>query len=77
MSNRKKIWVSPDGNGGWNVKSQGANRVAGNFKNKDDATARGKSIAKNAPLGQIIIQKQNGVIQTEHTYGKDPEKYPG
>jgi len=77
MPNRKKVWVSPDGNGGWNVKTQGAKRAAGNFENKNDATAIGKRIAKNAPLGQIIIQKQNGIIQTEHTYGKDPEKYPG
>ena len=34
----------------------------------------GKELAKKAPLGQIKIHKQDGTIQTEHTYGQDP--YP-
>ncbi len=74
---RKKVWVSPDGDGGWNVKTQGAKRAVGNFEDKPDAVDRAKEIAKSAPLGQVIIQKRDGEIQTEYTYGKDPEKYPG
>ena len=74
MSNRKQVWVSPDGDGGWNVKSQGAQRAAANYEDKADAIDKAKNIAKNAPLGQVIIQKMDGVIQTEYTYKKDP--YP-
>ena len=74
---RKRVWVSPDGDGGWNVKTQGAKRAAANFEDKLDAVDRAKDIAKNAPLGQVVIQKRDGEIQTEHTYGKDPKKYPG
>jgi len=77
MSERKRVWVSPDGDGGWNVKTQGASRAAANFEDKADAIDKAKEIAKNAPLGQIIIQKRNGEIATEHTYGQDPEKYLG
>ncbi|HHT9138308.1 MAG TPA: DUF2188 domain-containing protein [Candidatus Wunengus sp. YC60] len=74
MSNRKRVWVSPDGGGGWNVKTQGKSKAAANFEDKPDAIDKAKDIAKNANLGQVIIQKRNGTIQTEHTYGKDP--YP-
>ena len=74
MSTRKRVWVSPDGAGGCNVKTEGASKAAANFEDKIDAVDKAKSIAKNAPLGQVIIQKKDGVIQTEHTYRKDP--YP-
>lgn len=74
MSDRKRVWVSPDGKGGWNAKTQGAKKAAGNFEDKTDAIDKAKSIAKNAPKGQVIIQKADGTIQTEHTYKKDP--YP-
>ena len=77
MSERKRVWVSPDGDGGWNVKTQGAGRAAGNFDDKSDAVDKAKDIAKNAPLGQVIIQKRNGEIQTEYTYGQDPRQFPG
>lgn len=71
---RKRVWVSPDGEGGWDVKSQGAKRSASNFEDKTDAIAKAKGIAKNAPEGQVIIQKRDGTIQTEYTYKNDP--YP-
>jgi len=74
MSNRKRVWVSPDGKDGWNVKTQGKSKAAANFEDKSDAIAKAKDIAKNAPTGQVIIQKKNGTIQTEHTYKNDP--YP-
>lgn len=74
MSNRRRVWVSPDGDGGWNVKTQGKSKAAANFEDKTDAIDKAKDIAKNASLGQVIIQKRDGTIQTEHTYGKDP--YP-
>ena len=76
MSDRKRVWVSPDGEGGWNVKSEGAERAAANFEDKADAVERAKEIAKASPLGQVIIQKGDGQIQTEYTYGQDPRKYP-
>lgn len=59
---------------GWDVKQEGGKRASGNFSTKQEAIQRGKELAKNAPLGQIKIHGQDGKIQTEHTYGKDP--YP-
>jgi hypothetical protein len=74
MSGRKRVWVSPDGEGGWNVKTQGKSKAAANFEDKSDAVDKAKDIAQNASKGQVIIQKKDGTIQTEYTYGKDP--YP-
>ncbi len=68
MSSRKRVWVSPDGDGGWNVKTQGKSKAAANFDGKGDAIAKAKDIAQNAPKGQVIIQKMDGTIQTEYTY---------
>jgi len=77
MSNRKVVRVLPEDSGDWAVKSQGAKRADSIHSNKDDAIERAKEIAKNADLGQVVIYKQDGKIQTEYTYRKDPEKYPG
>lgn len=74
---RKVVHVTPDGDGGWNVKSANAQRVAANFENKVDAVDRAKEIAKNAPLGQVKIHGVDRKIQTEYTYGNDPRKYKG
>jgi hypothetical protein len=57
----------------WHLKG-GSGRV---FETKEKAVAQAKREAKTAPLGQVVIHKQNGVIQTEHTYGEDPERTKG
>jgi len=74
---RKVVHVTPDGDGGWNVKSAGAEKAAANFENKAEAIDRAKEIAKNASLGQVKIHGMDRKIQTEYTYGKDPRKYIG
>jgi Uncharacterized protein conserved in bacteria (DUF2188) len=71
---RSVYHVTPKKGGGWNVKKEGNQKASGTFDKKTDAVAQGKSLAKKAPLGQIKIHKQDGTIQTEYTYGKDP--YP-
>jgi hypothetical protein len=78
MAKTRKVYhVTPGAGGGWDVKAEDNKRPSGNFKTKTDAVARGKELAKKASLGQIKIHKQNGKIQTEHTYGDDPKKYKG
>ena len=63
--------------GGWDVKKEGSKRPSVHADLKTDAVARGKELAKKAPTGQIKIHKQDGKIQTEHTYGKDPHPPKG
>lgn len=76
-SKRKVYHVTPDPNGGWNVKAEDNKRPSGHFGKKTDAVVRGKELAKKPALGQIKIHKQDGKIQTEHTYGDDPPQTKG
>ena len=59
------------------MQKEGGQRPSTHADNKADAVARGKDLAKKAPLGQIKIHKQDGKIQTEYTYGKDPHPPEG
>lgn len=72
MSKRTRYHVTPAGNSDWKVKKEGASKASGVFKNKTDAVDKGRDFAKGSGLGQLIIHKQDGTIQTEHTYRKDP-----
>lgn len=74
MAKRQVYHITKNQGGSWDVKKEGGQRSSGNFDTKQEAVRRGKELAKNAPLGQIKIHGQDGKIQTEHTYGKDP--YP-
>ncbi len=74
MPKRKTYHVTPRTDGGWNVKKENASRASSSHDTKTEAIARAKELAKKQALGQVIIHKQDGMIQTEHTYGKDP--YP-
>jgi len=74
MASRKTYHVTSDGEGGWRVKAEGASRASSTHEKKADAVEGAKGLAKNQPLGQVVIHGENGKIQTEYTYGKDP--YP-
>lgn len=74
MADRKTYHVTADGEGGWRVKAEGASRASSTHDNKVDAVQNAKDLAKSQPLGQVVIHRGDGKIQTEHTYGKDP--YP-
>lgn len=74
----RKVWhVVPNSDGGWAVKKEGAQRASGLYGSKDEAIAAAKNLAKNNMPSQIKIHREDGTFQTEHTYEKDPEKYPG
>lgn len=77
MSKRRVYHVTPAGDGDWKVKEKGAERAVKILEDKSDALNLAKDLAKNAELGQVVVHGKDGVIQTEHTYGKDPEKTPG
>lgn len=55
-------------------KGRGASRASSTHERKAEAVDRARELAKNQPLGQIVIHKQDGLFQTEHAYRKDP--YP-
>jgi hypothetical protein len=62
----------------WKVKLEGRSTAAnGIFPSKKRALSRARELAKKAKLGQVIVHKLDGTIQTEYTYGKDPRNIKG
>lgn len=74
MAKRKTYHVTPNTDGGWKVKEEKASRASSKHETKAEAVERAKELAKNQELGQVVIHKRDGTIQTEHTYSRDP--YP-
>jgi hypothetical protein len=73
MAKRKVIHVVYKKNDGkWELRGGD-----GRFTTKTRAVAAGKKQAKGAELGQLVIHKKTGGIQTEHTYGSDPRRKKG
>ncbi len=61
----------------WLIKKEGRKTPVSKHTTKREAVAEGRKLAKKEKLGQLIIHKQDGKIETEYTYGKDPVKYKG
>lgn len=75
MSKRTVIHVVPD-SPGWKVQQAGY-KSSQKFPKKKDALTWAKDIAESCRPSQIKIHGKDGKIQTEHTYGKDPERFKG
>lgn len=74
---KRQVYHVVPAENGWEVKKEGNKRPSAKARLKVDAIKRAKKLAKNAKLGQVIIHKRNGKIQTEYTYGDDPRKTKG
>jgi len=59
----------------WAVKEEGSSQPEFLVDNKDNAHA--KVLAKQAPLGQVIVHTRDGKIAEEFTYGDDPRSSKG
>ena len=66
----KNQWVSPRGDK-WGVHGEGNSRDTKQFERKSDAVDYAKGIAKRQQ-SELIIQKQNGQIQSKDSYGNNP-----
>jgi len=74
MAKRKVYHVTTAGDGGWKVKAEEARRASSTHGKKAEALGRARELAKGHGLGQVIVHKEDGTIETEYTYGQDP--YP-
>jgi len=63
--------------GGWLVKKEKNKNPSARADTKHEAVAKAKELAKKTKLGQVIVHKKDGKIQTEYTYGEDPVKTKG
>ena len=76
MANRTVYHVVPSANS-WAVKQQEQDEVEYLVDNKDHALAHAKDLARQAPLGQVIVHTRDGRIAEEFTYGDDPRSSKG
>ena len=76
MATRQVYHVVPGGNS-WRVEKEGASRPSAMTDDKNQAVERARELAEGEPLGQVIIHKQDGTIEKEYIYGKDPKDKPG
>jgi uncharacterized protein DUF2188 len=76
---RRVMVVSPNRRaGGWDSHPQsGSSGPISHHDTKPPAINAARRAAKAADLGQVKIQKQNGRLQTEYTYGQDPPRRKG
>jgi hypothetical protein len=74
--NRKVYHVTKE-NEQWKGTLEGARRSSVSGDTKAEVLQRTIEMARQAPLGQVVIHKENGIIQSERTYGKDPKRFPG
>lgn len=56
---------------GWAVKREGSDRASAVLPTKEQAFERAREIAQREE-GSVVVHKENGQIQEERTYGKDP-----
>lgn len=61
----------------WTIKKEKSRTGNGKFQNKEEALQKGRSIARSKRLGQLIVHKKDGKVQTEFTYKKDPHPPKG
>jgi len=74
---RQRYHVTPNGSGDWQVKPSGSKVPVATAGTQGEAVAIAAGIAKVGQPSQVVIHRPNGRIREEHTYGGDPEKYPG
>lgn len=61
---------------GWNITEE-SKIIGTTFYLKTAAIAFAVGIAKGSVPSQVVIYKRNGRIQSERTYGQDPERSKG
>ena len=62
---------------GWKVEREGSEKAVKGADTKEEAIDAATRLGKAADLGQVIIHREDGSIETEHTYGEDPRRTPG
>lgn len=70
--NQRRVYHVTTHEDGWQVKGEGAKRATAIFETKAEAIKAGVQVARNQPLGELRIHRQDGTIQDERTYGDDP-----
>jgi hypothetical protein len=78
MTPKRVVYVvEPRDGGKWAAQRRGSERAATVQENKSPAISEARRLAQKHPLSQVVIMNENGRIEREYTYGKDPRRFPG
>ena len=61
----------------WGLYKKGAERASKTFETKQEGLDYSRPYVRDQGHSQLVIKKADGRIQTEHTYGDDPNPPPG
>lgn len=65
-------------NESWQVRRPRARRASGCHSSKVAAIAHAKALASRpSTLGQVVVHRRDGRVETEWTYGNDPRRTRG
>lgn len=78
-TSKRVVFRSIMSKNGWEVQRDGKTQsmVETQREAEDEATAFAKKHHEDGGLSQVVYHKANGEIESERTYGKDPERHPG
>lgn len=63
------VRVVPQPEGGWIVETGRDGQVSSVHRTKDEAVMNARELAKANEPSQVLVYKQDGTVQAEHTYG--------
>jgi hypothetical protein len=66
---RRVVRVVPSEGGYWGVEING--RLSSSHREREQAIETGRSYARNAELGQLVIHRRDGLFEREHVYRRD------
>ena len=67
--------VTPNSNGGWDAKREGADRASSHHNRQGDAYDAARGYAINSGGGEVRIHGVDGRIRNSNTIGK-PDPFP-
>lgn len=74
---RKVYHITKNRKGYWQSKVRENKNPSIIALSKKEVIEKTVKLAKKSSLSQVIIHKEDGEIQSERTYGKDPRKSKG
>jgi hypothetical protein len=77
MTNNRRVYTVVHRNDEWHVLRRPDNVCEGRFKSKSDAVELGRYLAMRENVAELRIGKLDGSIQSEFTFGKDPQQVEG
>ena len=68
---KKNVHIVPDGQGGWNVKREGASQPLSSHRTQSAADDAGRSVARRDGV-ELVTHRPDGRIRDKDSYGNDP-----